>query len=269
MQNFHGSQLFSFDFSTLYTSLPHDLIKANVKWCFNSESRTHLNTSDKAGFFSNKKYDSYYYWTYTDLWEVFLMEKKYICAFWWHGLTKIVGIPMGTSCASLMADLFLYCNEKGLMLNLQKSKLFDLLDKFTDTSRYFDDIFTINNPEFVEHISDINPRELQVNKANTLDKETSFLLNMKMIGNDIHTKVYDKRNDFGFPIVNFPFLSGDVPRLPWYGIYISQLVLVRFVWCCTSIFDFHSKNLQITSKLLTRGYWYHKLRKTFRKFIRS
>ena len=63
----------------------------------------------------------------------------------------------------------------------------------------------------------------------------------------------------GFPIVNFPWLSGDVPRLPSYGIYISQLV--RFSRCCTSVFDFHSKNHQITSKLLTQGNRYHKLRK--------
>ena len=49
-------------------------------------------------------------------------------------------------------------------------------------------------------------------------------LNIKVIGNNIHTSVYDKRDDFGFPIVNFPWLSGDVPKLPSYDIYISQLV---------------------------------------------
>ena len=62
-------------------------------------------------------------------------------------------------------------------------------------------------------------------------------------------------------------MSGDVPRLPSYGIYISQLV--RFARCCTSVFDFYSKHLQITSKLLIQGYRYHKLRKTFGKFFRS
>ena len=123
-------------------------------------------------------------------------------------------------------------------------------------------------PEFEKHIPDIYPSELQLNKANTSDKETSFLdLNIKVIGSDIHTSVYDKRGDFGFPIVNFPWLSGEVPRLPSYGIYISQLV--RFARCCTSVLDFHSKNLQITSKLLTHGYRYHKLRKTFGNFFRS
>ena len=181
---------------------------------------------------------------------------------------QIVGIPMGTNCAPLIADLFLYCYERDFMSNLQKSKRFDLIDKFNDTSRYLDDIFTIDNPEFAEHIPDIYPREHQLNKANTSDKETFFLdLNIKVVGSNIHTSVYDKRDDFGFPIVNFPWLSGDVPRLPSYGIYISQLV--RFARCCTSVFDFHSKNFQITSKLLTKGYRYHKLRKTFGKFFRS
>ena len=108
--------------------------------------------------------------------------------------------------------------------------------------------------------------ELQLNKANTSGKETSFLdLNIKVISSDINTSVYDKRDDFGFPIVNFPWLSGDVPRLPSYGIYISQLV--RFARCCTSVLDFNAKNLQITSKLLTHGYRYHKLRKNIWKVL--
>ena len=81
----------------------------------------------------------------------------------------------------------------------------------------------------------------------------------------VHTSVYDKRNAFEFPIVNFPWLSGDVPRLPSYGVYIFQLV--RFADCCGS--DIHSKNLQITCKLLTQSYIYHKLGKTFGKFFRS
>ena len=142
---------------------------------------------------------------------------------------QIVGIPMGTNCAPLIADLFLYCYERDFMSDLQKSKRFDLIDMFNDTSRYLDDIFTIDNPEFEKHISDIYPAELQLNKANTSDKENSFLdLNIKVIGSDIHTSVYDTRDDFGFPIVNFPWLSGDVPRLPSYGIYISQLVVLAF-----------------------------------------
>ena len=98
--------------------------------------------------------------------------------------------------ALTVADLFLYCYERNFMSNLQKSKRFDLIDKFNDTSQYLDDIFTIDNPAFAEHIPDIYPRELQLNRANTFYKETSFLdLNtkcIKVICNNIHTSVYDK-----------------------------------------------------------------------------
>ena len=155
-------------------------------------------------------------------------------------------------CSTYGRPIFILLRE-GFYAKPLEIQRFDLIDKFNDTSRYLDDIFTIDNLEFVEHIPDIYPRELQLNKANISDKETSFLdLNIKVIGSNIHTNVYDKRDDFGFPKVNFPWLSGDVPRLPSYGIYISQLV--RFARCWTSVLDFHSKNLQITSKLLTQGY---------------
>ena len=91
------------------------------------------------------------------------------------------------------------------MSNLHKSKKYDLIGMFNDTSWCLDDIFTIDNPEFAKHFPDKYPTELQLNKENTSDKHTSFLdLNIKVIGSDAHTSVYDKRDDFGFPIVNFP-----------------------------------------------------------------
>ena len=103
---------------------------------------------------------------------------------------QIVLIPMGTNCASLIADLFLYCSERDFLSDLHKSKRHDLIDMFNDTSRYLDDIFTIDNPEFEKYFPGIYPAELQLNKSNTSDKETSFLdLNIKVIGSNIHTSV--------------------------------------------------------------------------------
>ena len=79
------------------------------------------------------------------------------------------------------------------------------------------------------------------------------------ISNDIvSTKIYDKRDDFDFEIVNFPFLDGDIPRSTSYGVYISQLI--RFARASSYVADF-----KITHKLLKQGYRYHKLRKTFSK----
>ena len=74
---------------------------------------------------------------------------------------QIVGIPMGTNCAPLIADLFICC-ERDFMSDHHKSKRYDLIDMFNDTSRYLDDIFTIDNPKIEKYIPDIYPAELQL-----------------------------------------------------------------------------------------------------------
>ena len=87
------------------------------------------------------------------------------------------------------------------------------------------------------------------------------------ISNDIvSTKIYDKRDDFDFDIVNFPFLDGDVPRSRSYGVYISQLIC--FARASSHVADFNTRNKLFTQKLLEQGYRYHKLRKTFSKLYR-
>ena len=89
------------------------------------------------------------------------------------------------------------------------------------TSRYFDDILNINNDYYDNMVCQIYPSELQLNKANTSDTEAAFLNLHLSISNDIvSTKIYDKRDDFDFYIVDFPFLAGYVPRSTSYGVYI-------------------------------------------------
>ena len=89
-------------------------------------------------------------------------------------------------------------------------------------------------------------------------------LHLSITNNSVSTKIYDKRDDFAFDIVNFPHLDGDVPRATSYGIYISQLI--RFARGCSCVKDFNERNLTLTNKLLQQGYRFHKLRKTFSKF---
>ena len=128
-----------------------------------------------------------------------------------------------------------------------------------------DDILNINNVYFDNMVSQIYPSELQLNKANASDTEAAFLDLHLSISNDIvSTKIYDKRDDFDFEIVNFPFLDGDVPRSTSYGVYISQLI--RFARASSYVADFNTRNKLLTQKLLKQGYRYHKLRKTFSKF---
>ena len=110
---------------------------------------------------------------------------------------QVVGFPMGTNCAPLVADLFLFCYEMDFMMSLSDDMQADVIDAFNTTSRYLDDILNINNVYFDNTVSQIYPSELQLIKANTSDTEAAFLDLHLSISNDIvSTKIYDKCDDF-------------------------------------------------------------------------
>ena len=88
---------------------------------------------------------------------------------------QIVGIPMGTNCAPLVADLFLFCCERDLMLSLSDNNQTDIISAFTSTARYLDDLFNIDNPYFEQMVGQIYPTELQSNEAYSSDTEAPFL----------------------------------------------------------------------------------------------
>ena len=116
-------------------------------------------------------------------------------------------------------------------------------------------------------VNRIYPPEVQLNKANTSDTEAPFLdLHLSISNGFFSSKIYDKRDDFNFDIVNFPFLVGDVPSSTSYGVYISQFI--RFARVSSHVADVNVRNKSFTAKLLQQGYRYHKLRKTFSKFYR-
>ena len=80
----------------------------------------------------------------------------------------------------------------------------------------------------------------------------------------VKTKIYNKRDDFDFDIVNFPFLDGS--RSSSYGVYISQLF--RFARVSSHVVGFNAHYKVLTAKHLRQGYRYHKIRKAFSKFYR-
>ena len=165
--------------------------------------------------------------------------------FIWFGsklYRQIVGIQMGTYCAPLIAYLFLFCYERDFMLSLSDNNQTDIIEAFNSTSRYLDDLLNIVNPYFKQMVGQIYPTELQINKVNSIDTEAPFLnLNLSKTNGIVSSKIYDKRNDFNFEIVNFPFFDGDVPRSSSYGVYISQLI--RFARVCSNVDDFNNRNL--------------------------
>ena len=82
---------------------------------------------------------------------------------------------MGTSCAPLVADLFLFCYERDLMLSLSEDTQSDVIEAFNSTSRYLDDLLNMANNFFDSTVNHIYPTELQLNKANVPDTEASVL----------------------------------------------------------------------------------------------
>ena len=180
---------------------------------------------------------------------------------------QVVGIPVGTGCAPLVADLFLFCCEGGFVVSLSGDKQADVVDAFGSASGCLDDILNVGDVYFENMVSQMCPSELQLSGASASDTEAAFLDLRLSISNGIgSTKIYDKRDDFDFEIVGFPFLDGDVPRSTSYGVYISQLV--RFAGASSYVTDFNTRGGLLTQKLLRRGYRCHGLRKTFSKFYR-
>ena len=87
---------------------------------------------------------------------------------------QIVGIPIGTKSAPLVADLFLFCYERDFMLSLSGNNQTDIIEAFISTSRYLDDLLNIDNPYFEQMVGQICPTELQLNKANSSAMKLRF-----------------------------------------------------------------------------------------------
>ena len=101
---------------------------------------------------------------------------------------------MGTNCAPLVADLFLFCYERDFMTSLSDVKQTEIIEAFQSTSRYPDDLLNIDSPYFEDMVNRIYPPELQLNKANTSATEAPFL-DLYFSNGFVSSKVYDKRND--------------------------------------------------------------------------
>ena len=81
----------------------------------------------------------------------------------------------------------------------------------------------------------------------------------------ISTKIYDKRDDFNFRIINFPNMCSNIPASPAYGVYISQLI--RYARASSNYSDFLKRHLHLRDRLLDQGYKKIRLIRSLKKFI--
>ena len=163
-RDFNVTSLSTYDFSTLNTTLPHSLIKDKlidlIERTFQREGSPYLACNDRNAFFTSVKPKKYHAWSCQNVCDAltFLLENSFI-RFSTKLCRQVVGMPMGTYCAPLVAVLFLFCYERDFMMSLSDDKQADVIDAFNTTSRYSDDIFNINNANFDNMVSQLFPLE--------------------------------------------------------------------------------------------------------------
>lgn len=270
----HCNSIKTFDFSTLYTAIPHTQLKTRlkdlIKRCFfkkNGKRRyKYLVISHDRSYFvindskANTKYTEDQICHMLD----FLIDNIFVM-FGGHVFQQTVGIPMGTNCAPLLADLFLYSYEAEFLEGLLKKKEKTLAQTFNLTFRYIDDVLSLNNAKFGDYLHSIYPSELEIKDTTNTLRSASYLdLLLEIDSGKLQTRLYDKRDDFNFPIVNFPFIDSNIPAAPAYGVYISQLI--RYSRSCDRYSDFLDRSLLLTAKLLKQGFVVPRLMLSLQKF---
>ena len=195
----------------------------------------------------------------------FLVDNVYV-RFEGQLFRQMTGIPMGTNCAPLLADLFLYSYESEFLDKLVKEGKRKLARKFNLSYRYIDGLISFNNKRLKKFISDIYPKGLTISETTESTSIASYLdlLFIRDKSKNITTKLYDKRDTFGFHIVNCPFMSSNIPSAPAYGVYASQLT--RYACCCSNYSDFLLRHRALVTRLLSQGYRVNRLSNTFKKF---
>ena len=127
-------------------------------------------------------------------------------------------------------------------------------------------VISFNNKRFKVFISDIYHKEITISET-TESTSVASHLDLLFTGdenNNITTKLYDKRDAPGFHIVNFPFMSSNIPSAPAYGVYASQLIC--YARCCSNYSDFLSCHRALVTRLLSECYKVNRLSNTLKKF---
>jgi hypothetical protein len=133
---------------------------------------------------------------------------------------------MGTNCAPFVAYLLLYSYDADFIQELLKKNEKKLARSFNFTLHYIDDVLSLNNSRYGDLVDRIYPIELEIKDTTDTDRSASYLDLHLEINSEwrLRMKLYDKRDDFNFPIVKFPLICSNIPTAPAYGVHISQLM---------------------------------------------
>jgi hypothetical protein len=264
----------TYDFSTLYTSIPHKQLKTQISWvikmAFMSSKKPFISVYKNNASWTNKPRKNTLSLDCKKLTRLmrWLIDNIYV-TFGDKCFRQVIGIPMGTDCAPFLANLFLYSYEYKWIDKNRKLKNYHVLKHFKSCSRYIDDLLLINNNDLmIKVMTEIYPKELVLVPDDSNGKSAPFL-DLDLIIKDrlISSSIFDKRDAFDFPIVNFPTLTGNIPQKSAYGVFVGELV--RYARACTYYKDFAMRTLRLVKKLKTQFFTDKLLKRTWANFCDS
>lgn len=278
MDKYKDKCISTWDFSTLFTKIPHYKLKHKmdlfIKRIFEEVAKSKIDTrficcsgkSDNA-YFSKTRSKENFCCSPDELLEniKIIIDNSYVC---FHNkiFRQIVGIPMGTNCAPYLANLFLHVYEYDYLKHLVNIGDINTAKLLSRTFRYQDDCISMcDQGVFKEHYLLMYPPELTLENTNTSMAVCNFLdLRISIFRGKFRYTSYDKRDNFDFDISNYPNLNGNIPWKGAYGVYISQLL--RFCEINLNVKSFMEDVKLMTSKLLQQGFIHNLLIYTYLKF---
>ena len=266
----------TFDFSTLYTSIPHVQLKSNllkfVNRIFSIKDKKYIvcNLYNKCAYFSDSDSisRSYIKFSKSSLIECinYLIDNAFVI-FNGSVYRQVIGIPMGTNAGPHVANIYLHQYEFEYFIVLYDQNLKVELAKLEHVFRFQDDLISFNDNGYLEScIANIYPVEMIVNKTNISVSKSNFLdMTISIYRGKFYFSLYDKRNDYDFDVISFPFLNGNIPKGQSYGVFISQLVRYARINCSFNRFVVNVKDL--VRKLVDQHFDAAALRKRFEVFV--
>jgi hypothetical protein len=265
-----GRNITTYDFTTLYTMLPHaDILESMsviIDLAFKKSKYKYIAVYEKSGSWCNKPRSTTFKFDASTLKSAleFVLGHSYfsvgtVC------YQQSIGIPIGIDCAPPIANLTLFRYEYEHMVKLLKSN-YRRATKFNGCFRLMDDISSINSDgAFEESIPSIYPAALALKKENEGHIMADILDLTVELNVDSHNfgyKLYDKRDKFKFKIVNYPDLCGNISSNCCYGVVKSELK--RFAKLSSKFSEFVKRKNILFGKLMDKGYLERKLESIFR-----
>ena len=244
-----------FDFSTLYTNIPHDklLEKLNnlVDFAFKGGNRNNICFNFNGSAYWGRKAKKKCF-TKRSL-KVALDHLISNCYFTVGNIVmrQKIGIPMGIDPAPFWANLFLYSYEHDYIRDLIKEDRVKA-KHFHSTFRFIDDLCTLNDGGLFGRVfKDIYPDELELKAEHEGDSGTFLQLDIRVEDGQFVYKLYDKRDAFPFSIVRMPYLCSNIPKQIFYSALVGEFL--RIARATLFVSDFIPKGIDLVSRMINQG----------------